>query len=98
MAKEIKKLSDYDSKKPVRLNICEAGKGDDSHAREVSKLLPNPVMGSTTDVVSNIYHENGKAVSTDKTMHPVNGGQWRTFEKGNEIKLQPTPPPPMLRK
>src|SRR6266545_6583311 len=33
LANSIKKEApDYDAKKPVRLNICESGKGDDSHA------------------------------------------------------------------
>jgi hypothetical protein len=88
LANEIKKLPDYDPKKAIRLNICEAGKGKDSHAKALSKLLPNPVIGSTTDVHALSQKENGKIVETPDKMTPVDEGKWRTFQNGKEIEQQ----------
>jgi len=43
-SEKILKLPDYDPDAPNYLFSCETGKGDNSFAEQLKKMLPNPVV------------------------------------------------------
>ena len=87
LAKAITSAKEYDPKKPVCLYNCEAGKGDNSVAQRLSKVISNPITASSEKTSEKIWSDkdSGKVVKSD-TPSPINGGKWRTFQGGKEIK------------
>ena len=62
-------------KKPVCLYNCEAGKGDNSVAQRLSKVISNPITASSEKTSEKIWSDkdSGKVVKSD-TPSPINGG------------------------
>jgi RHS repeat-associated protein len=88
LAEEIKKAPDYNEKNPVRLYLCEAGKGDNSVAMQLSKLLPNEVFGSTAEthgVIEGVGEGKNARVTRSDEPTPVAGGKWVSFKGGKQV-------------
>jgi len=44
LSEKILNLPNYDPNAPIYLYSCETGKGENSFAEQLKKLLPNPIM------------------------------------------------------
>jgi hypothetical protein len=89
LAKEIKQSPDYSKDKPVRLYLCEAGMGENSHAERLSKLLPNRIIASTNDTTAHVELDPKDKVTFSPEPHPMPGGQWIEWEKGQRQAQRP---------
>lgn len=81
----IKRAPDYSPAKPVRLNACSSAQGDNSAAQQLSKELPNSIIGSTTDTEVDFRYINGRPM-IGSPVKPSGNGKWRTFQNGKEMR------------
>jgi RHS repeat-associated protein len=88
LAEEIKQQPGYTPDKVIRDNSCDAAKGDNSRAEQLSRLLPNPIVGSSgcTTCGTMPVAVNGAIVQAASPVRPVDNAQWRTFRNGKEAK------------
>jgi RHS repeat-associated protein len=83
LAKEIKALPKYETDKPIRLGTCYGAKA----AVKLSKILPNPVIGSSGITITKAQHDrDGKIVSATTAPDANTGGKWETSKGGVKSK------------
>ena len=87
LAKIITSDPSYDPKKTIRLNICNAGFRNDSLGQELSKKIPNKVEAPSDAITvrGSDYTWFGGGYSHHSSTID-NGGTWRGFLNGIEVK------------
>ena len=93
ITKKILADPNYDPKKPVKLNACSTGKGDDNVAQRMADKLNNDVIAPTDDLTRepvypqglillkgiNIHEDkNGNTLPVGEKSSIDNGGTWKT--------------------